>query len=106
MFCFRDRIVDAKELFDAGHFQGGKKPLADADQGEGVAGFVMRNVGAHERADSRRIDVRDIREVDNQGGGVLRTKGGLKLKQRSENDRTLKTENTLTGLGTFEIFNA
>ena len=104
LFCFRDRIVDAKKLFDACDFQGREKPLTDSYQGEFVTSLVMRDVGAHQRADSGRVDIRNIRKIDDQCGGILRAKGGLKLKQRSENDRALETENTLTGLGAVEIF--
>ena len=101
---FRDRTVNTKELFDACHFQSGDESIVDTDQGKFAPFFVMRDVGADECADPGRVNVRNACEVDDQGGDVFRANGSLKLKQRSENDWTLETEDSLPGHGAFEVF--
>jgi len=96
-------VEETKKLLDARDGQGSMNAVADADKGQGAPLLIMGDVGTDQGADAGGIDVGDAGEIDDEGGGVFGADRGLELEQSGEYNRALETENSLTGLGTFEI---
>jgi hypothetical protein len=100
---FGERGVDAKELLDAGDFQGIEDAVVYADEGEGASVFAVIDVSADEGADASRVDVGDGGEVDNEGASLLGAERRLELEESSEYDGPLQAKNALSGKRTFDV---
>jgi len=80
-------------------------PLAHTDQVEAAFFFLMRNVSAHQRADTRGVHVRDLGEIQKQGAGLVGPNLGLEVEQVTKNKRPVKSEYTLSIFRASEVFN-
>ena len=96
-------VEETEELENTCDFKGMAHPLVDADEAEKTAIFIMGNVGADQGADAGGVDVRDGGKIDNESWGTLCSQSGLELEQRTQHDRSLQAENSLSGTRAVEI---
>ena len=95
--------VDAKELLDAGDFQGIENTFIYADEGEGAPVFAVIDISADKGTDASRVDVGDRGEVDDEGTGLLGAEGRLELEKGSEYNGALQAKNALSGKRAFDF---
>src|SRR5262249_30094102 len=95
LFCLVQRGIEAEELLDSSDEQGVADAIVYAYQRKRAAVFVMGDIGAHEGADPRGVDVGHTGEIYDQGDSVLGPQRGLEVKERAEHNRTLQAQNAL-----------
>jgi hypothetical protein len=96
---------EVEETFDARDLQRVADTFVDADQGEGAAILIMAYVGADQGSDSGRINVRDVREINDQQSGILSANGILKLEESGEHNRPAQRQDALAGLRPLTFLN-
>ncbi len=101
---FRNGIVEAEELLDAGDAHRMADTFIDPNQSKRVSVLVMADIGSNQGPDSRRINVRDAGEVNNQGPVFAGLQGRLKMKKGTQHHRTLEAKDAVAGLVAVEIF--
>ena len=79
--------------------------VIDPDQAKRASIFLMGDVSSNQRANSRRIDIGNAREIKNQVGGLARPNLGLKFKEIADEDRARQTNNSLPFLRTVLFLN-
>src|SRR5216683_3434029 len=90
------RVDELEELFDAGDLERVLNPLADADQVQPAAVLLVSDVCAHQDADSGRINVGDVGEIQHERLGRIGTDLGLKIEEGGKNQRPGETQNALS----------
>jgi hypothetical protein len=99
-------IEETKELLDPRNLERVVDALAHAYQRQIPSAMLAGNVCAYQRPDTGGIDVRDIREIDDQRSGGVGAYRGLELKHRGHHQGSIEAENALSGLRSGLIFNA
>ena len=94
-----------EELPDASDLERVLNPLAHSDQIQAAAILLVGNVCAHQRADSGRIHVGHVGEIQNEGARCIGANLGLKVEECGKDERPGKTQNALSMLWAREIFN-
>ena len=104
LFCRSERIKESKKLFDMSDFERTVDALADTNESEAAAVFLVSDIGADERADAGGIHVGNLREVDYQRFGLVGSDLGLKIKERGEDKWTGQAQDALSLLWAGQIF--
>jgi len=105
VFCFAQRIEKTEEVLHARDLKGVVYTIADAHESETARVFLVRNVGAHQRADASGIDIRHVGKVDDETTGVVRAHLGLEIEKRRDHQRPAKPQNALPILRAGDILN-
>ena len=98
LLCRAHGIEEMEKLLDACNFQSVAHSSVDADKGEAAMGVLPSDVCAYQRADARRIDVRDVREIENKSLRLVGANGGLKFKERGEHERAAQNQDAIPWL--------
>jgi hypothetical protein len=80
--------------------------LADTYQRETSPALLAGDVRPYESADSCRIHIGDVGEINDQDAGGVGTHHGLELEHRGHDQRSVQAENALSWLGSGLVFNA
>jgi hypothetical protein len=80
-----DGIEKAEELLDVGDFKRVVNPGAHSHQRQTPAVILTSHVGSDQRPDSRRINIGNRAEIDDQGLRLVGADGRLKIKYCGHN---------------------
>jgi len=99
-------IEEAEELFDPSDAERVVDAFADAHQRKASSALLAGDVRSNQRADSCRIHIGDVGEINDQRAGGVGTHHGLELEHRGHDQCSVKAENALSLLGSRLVFNA
>ena len=73
-------------------------------QRQAAAVLLMAHVGAHQRTDAGRVNVGNLREVEDESGSGAGAHQRLKLEEVGEQDGTAQTQNSLSCRRPADVF--
>jgi hypothetical protein len=91
-------IEELEELLDVCDLESIMHAIAHTYQSEDTPAVLTRNVGSDEGANARRIHIRDLTEIDDQGARGVGSHGRLEGKHRGQNERSVEAKNALSWL--------
>src|SRR5271170_1504676 len=97
---FRHGIEESEKMLHPSDLKCAVHSITNSNKCQCPSILLMSDVGAHQRTDAGRVHIRNVREVYDEGAGIVRAHLGLKVEQRRDQQRTAKAQNTLPMLWT------